>query len=78
MPTARFLLLDLVGAVPNVAVLVGLGFYFSNRLKMVSREVTRVERVAGASLLVMIAVVVALVFWRRRIAGRKASSSIGA
>ena len=42
-PFARFLLWDSLAAIVNVALLLTLGYVFSHRLKMITREVSRVE-----------------------------------
>jgi membrane protein DedA with SNARE-associated domain len=64
-PFGRFLLWDSLASIPNVVLLLWLGYVFSNRLGMITREVSRVEHwVAGG--IVALVLLWALRAWLRR------------
>jgi membrane protein DedA with SNARE-associated domain len=64
-PFGRFLLWDVLAAIPNVALLLSLGYGFSNNLKAIIGQVSRAERwIALGSVGLAFAWVV--MSWRRR------------
>ena len=65
IPFARFLLWDLLAAIPNVALLLSLGYVFSNHLKAIITRVSRTEYWIALGTLAL-AVAWFIVSWRNR------------
>ena len=64
-PFARFLVWDLLGSIPGVALLLGLGYLFSNRLKTITHDVSRAEHWLTLGVLV-VTILWCLVTWPHR------------
>ena len=70
IPFARFLLWDFLAAIPNVALLLSLGYVFSNHLKTIIVRVSRTEYWIALGTLAL-AVAWFLVAWRNRRTARR-------
>jgi membrane protein DedA with SNARE-associated domain len=69
-PFARFLLWDSLSAILNVALLLTLGYVFSHRLKMITREVSRVEHWIAFGVVALVVAWSLASLLRRRVARR--------
>ena len=75
IPFARFLLWDVLSAIPNVAVLLGLGVLFSDRLKTITVRVSRAESWIALGVLALVGAAVLLSRLRREASRRRALRS---
>lgn len=62
----RFLLWDSLSSIPNVALFVALGYFFSNRVKTLTRDVTRAEGWMGLAVAAVVLALVVVTALRRR------------